>query len=249
MGINDQTNKFIHPNQPIPMTYSKLFSLTLLLTVFALFSACQEEEDAFYTFKPVEPVIPTITLLDNDKDGVPDYKDNCPQHYNPYQEDKDKDGKGDACDGQPGTFDPYNPPNGEEEDNFDTDRCGDENIDCFIVPTYHYMLMLVEIPRECDAGVCALNIALDILKGGFFNPEAKHYVDILDTETGDLLGTVTSPQFNSDRTAVQFPIPQGIASSVEKLTLEFNSAAILGDENIEVNFKTTITAGEPPLFE
>ncbi len=46
MGINDQTNKFIHPNQPIPMTYSKLFSFALLLTVFALFSACQEEEDA-----------------------------------------------------------------------------------------------------------------------------------------------------------------------------------------------------------
>lgn len=28
------------------MTYSKLFSLALLLTIFALFAACQEEEDA-----------------------------------------------------------------------------------------------------------------------------------------------------------------------------------------------------------
>jgi hypothetical protein len=45
MGINDQTNKFIHPNQPVPMTYSRLLSLVLLLTCFALFSACQEEED------------------------------------------------------------------------------------------------------------------------------------------------------------------------------------------------------------
>ncbi len=46
MGINDQMNKFIHPNQPIPMTYSRLLSLILLFTCFALFSACQEEEDA-----------------------------------------------------------------------------------------------------------------------------------------------------------------------------------------------------------
>ena len=232
------------------MTYSKLFSLTLLLTVFALFSACQEEEDAEFILSPIKKIsTPVYHFADTDRDGVPDYRDNCPDHPNPYQEDKDEDGKGDVCDALPDMFDPYNPPTEEEEDDLNTDRCGDENIDCFRVPTYHYMLMRIEKPRECDAGVCVLNVALDILESGFFNPEAKHYVDILDTETGDLLGTVTSPRFNSDRTTVQFPIPQEIASSVEKLTLEFNSAAILGDENIEVNFRATLIADQPPLFE
>ncbi|WP_198661663.1 thrombospondin type 3 repeat-containing protein [Lewinella sp. IMCC34183] len=37
-------------------------------------------------------------VLDSDKDGVPDSKDNCPHHPNPNQKDSDYDGKGDACD-------------------------------------------------------------------------------------------------------------------------------------------------------
>ena len=40
----------------------------------------------------------TITDLDSDDDGVNDDVDNCPDDYNPDQEDADSDGLGDACD-------------------------------------------------------------------------------------------------------------------------------------------------------
>jgi hypothetical protein len=35
---------------------------------------------------------------DKDKDGVPDFRDNCPNDYNPDQKDSDSNGKGDVCD-------------------------------------------------------------------------------------------------------------------------------------------------------
>ena len=40
-------------------------------------------------------------FIDPDGDGKENYKDNCPKHYNPDQEDSDGDGVGDACDNCP----------------------------------------------------------------------------------------------------------------------------------------------------
>ena len=40
----------------------------------------------------------TVTLLDTDNDGLPDWDDNCPVNYNPGQEDNDQDGVGNECD-------------------------------------------------------------------------------------------------------------------------------------------------------
>jgi cysteine-rich repeat protein len=41
---------------------------------------------------------PTVCLRDRDEDGVPDHRDNCPDVFNPGQEDTSGNGVGDACD-------------------------------------------------------------------------------------------------------------------------------------------------------
>jgi thrombospondin type 3 repeat protein len=46
---------------------------------------------------------------DRDHDGVPDFKDNCPDVYNPDQKDEDHNGIGDACQQTP-VIKPYVPP-------------------------------------------------------------------------------------------------------------------------------------------
>jgi hypothetical protein len=60
------------------------------------------------TTPPKDTAPSTVTIKDSDKDGIPDEKDNCPQHYNPKQEDIDKDGIGDVCDKCPNEPENYN---------------------------------------------------------------------------------------------------------------------------------------------
>ena len=45
-----------------------------------------------------QPFLSIDPYSDNDADGVPLYRDNCPDTYNPDQIDSDHDGRGDACD-------------------------------------------------------------------------------------------------------------------------------------------------------
>ncbi len=57
-----------------------------------------------FTFKepPLPPPPPPVKVPppppDQDHDGIPDFRDNCPAVYNPDQADSDHNGVGDACD-------------------------------------------------------------------------------------------------------------------------------------------------------
>jgi len=50
-------------------------------------------------------------IEDNDNDGISNSEDNCPDTYNPSQEDSNNDGIGDACE----TPSPYDPPDNDED--------------------------------------------------------------------------------------------------------------------------------------
>jgi hypothetical protein len=47
---------------------------------------------------------------DQDHDGIPDFRDNCPNTYNPDQADSDHNGKGDLCDAEWQAYIKANPP-------------------------------------------------------------------------------------------------------------------------------------------
>jgi PKD domain-containing protein/thrombospondin type 3 repeat protein len=76
---------------------------------------------------------------DSDEDGIPDDEDNCPETYNPGQEDSDDDGIGDACDddsdndGVPDDIDncpdTYNPGQEDSDDDGIGDACDENNDD------------------------------------------------------------------------------------------------------------------------
>ena len=57
---------------------------------------------------PPPPPPPPAPPPDRDKDGVPDFRDNCPDKYNPDQADLDHNGVGDVC--QPNFVPPPPPP-------------------------------------------------------------------------------------------------------------------------------------------
>jgi hypothetical protein len=59
---------------------------------------------------PPPPTPPPAPPPDQDKDGVPDFRDNCVAIANPDQQDIDRDGIGTACDEQPETPPPPPPP-------------------------------------------------------------------------------------------------------------------------------------------
>ncbi len=56
--------------------------------------------------KPLGDMQVIVDFTDKDKDGIPDVDDNCPEKYNPTQEDMDEDRIGDVCDNCPETFNP-----------------------------------------------------------------------------------------------------------------------------------------------
>ncbi|MBV9497406.1 MAG: hypothetical protein JOZ54_24430 [Acidobacteria bacterium] len=63
---------------------------------------------AFYEPPPPPPPQPPPPPPDKDRDGVPDFRDNCVAQYNPDQADLDHNGVGDAC--QPNFVPPPPPP-------------------------------------------------------------------------------------------------------------------------------------------
>lgn len=59
---------------------------------------------------PPRPPAPPPPPPDQDKDGVPDFRDNCPAAANPDQQDIDQDGIGTACETAPEVAPPPPPP-------------------------------------------------------------------------------------------------------------------------------------------
>ena len=91
-----------------------------------------------------------LETIDADNDGVYNGSDNCPDDYNPYQEDVDGDGMGDVCD----------PCNNLIWTGGNTD--GDNNLDIFDV------LMLIDVVLGANEFTCPVE-AGDITQDGIIN--------------------------------------------------------------------------------
>ena len=82
-------------------------------------------------------------LADQDGDGIPDIRDNCPTVYNPSQSDIDGDGIGDACDLCPTI------PNKDNHDE-DGDQIGDICDDCPGVPDFQVDMFTTGVGNACS---------------------------------------------------------------------------------------------------
>jgi hypothetical protein len=92
-----------------------------------------------------------VDISDMDGDGVPDSLDNCPNHYNPGQEDCDNDGVGDVCEIANGTqLDCNN--NGLPDDCEFMIDCNGNLIpdECDIASGYSLDCNINGVPDECD---------------------------------------------------------------------------------------------------
>ena len=74
-----------------------------------------------------------MSSMDQDKDGIPDPVDNCPEVPNPDQFDSDSDGRGDACENTEGTNSGNNVNNGTDED-YDGDGISGREDNCPYTP-------------------------------------------------------------------------------------------------------------------
>ena len=79
----------------LPDTGSALINMTTVPTgIYYVFVQVKDDSNASATAYSTG----RIGIVDMDEDGVRDEFDNCPEDYNPGQEDGDADGYGDACD-------------------------------------------------------------------------------------------------------------------------------------------------------
>jgi len=81
------------PTNPIPHVLSE-FQIGLGVAGFTL--CCYDPSPAWWS-SVITPPPPPPPPPDQDKDGIPDDKDNCPTIPNPDQKDSDDDGNGDVC--------------------------------------------------------------------------------------------------------------------------------------------------------
>lgn len=79
----------------------------------------------------------TCELIDPDKDGIQNIDDNCPDDYNPNQEDDDGDNIGNPCDNCPLTS---NNAQADADNNFIGDACESQSIQVAEVDAYELIL-------------------------------------------------------------------------------------------------------------
>ena len=218
------------------MRLSQFLFLALLFISIGLFSSCQEEE-ANYNFKRIKQPI-TIYQSDRDKDKVPDSKDNCPNKFNPKQEDQDGDGIGDGCDINPER--PDKPDTEESEDEYlDSEDCDEES--CYEIPDFRYMTMMVRRPKPCDTGVCLEQFAFFTGEEVYFNPAVEHVVQVIDPQSRKVVTELVTSPSNEAFTSLQFKLSEEVSSSFETLVFQVYTNTVINRKATEVKFEVVIT--------